>query len=436
MMTLNMTNLKELLQIIRSHFVKSTIFFNAAALSYYTILSLLPLILIVFSLLATFNVFAKGDTLQANIKSYLLATLSAGSQPKVVNIISSFIDQIDVGKIGLLGITILVFTLLGLLTNIEKGLNEIWNVPKSRSPIKRFLIFWTVTTLGSFLLMLSFAFGMKVKSHALTKEMLTFGQEFIQVFSIYILPILLVFALFTLIYKFIPNATVNWKAAFLGGFIGSLLFELIKIGYTSYVSHSIMNSMLYGSLAAIPIFFLWIYLIWAIVLLGAVICFMVDNYKELRIAHRAGNLPLGWITYLPVSCMFLVCQNFTNGNKDHALNIEDMVKEIHLPYDILQNAIQLLVERNWIKKINNPDLSKGYIPATPPDAILLNDFFNDVFFFKVEDKEILKAYVEEGVMSDFIVQLKQYQYHNFGEETFSSLMDGGFQSARLLKDPT
>ena len=282
-----------------------------------------------------FNVFGEMGQIQQSIQNFIVENLKDSVSPKVSLVIDSFIRSIDPQKISIIGIPILLLTLLGLLTNIESTFNEIWKVKQNRSYLRRFLALWMVISLGSFLLFVSFAYGIKVHQMMLTYTGIGLRASALEQVSLFLFPTMLTFIMFVLVFKFIPNAKILWRGVLLGGLVSALLFELLKNFYTSYTTHSFIFRELYGSITSIPIFFVWIYLVWLVTLIGMVLCFVVNRFDDLKKHQDQDNIPIGWQMYLPIFCLYLICQRFLiAGQQDAAPNKANILKEIFLPYSI------------------------------------------------------------------------------------------------------
>ena len=254
-------------------------------------------------------------------------------------------------------------------------------------------------------------------------------------FLVLAVPVVLTATFFSLMYKFIPNAKVGWRAAIGGGLTSSVLFEISKNSYTKFVAQSIMSHEVYGSLASIPIFFLWVYLVWTVVLLGAVICFTIDNHKELMIRHVKGELPPGWHLYLPIACMYLISRDFDNANlRTKAPTLEQILGEIHLPRDTIQQTLNLLIDKHWIRKIYNPDQSRGFVPCTLPQHIKLRTFVEEIFFVHRQAQQSpaphpqqqscdnLENYIGSQHLRLILEQFKETQLDQLADNNFASLL--------------
>jgi membrane protein len=183
-----------------------------------------------------------------------------------------------------LGGGFLFIAALMLISNIDNNLNHIWRVTQKRRLVFSLSIYWMILTLGPLLLGASIATTSYITSlRLLESETLTGAFNFLLSW----LPFLLSLSAFVGLYLLVPNKKVRFKHAFLGAFSAAILFELSKKGFALYITHFPSYQMIYGALAAIPILFVWVYLCWLIVLLGAEITAALG---ENHLWSRAGDM--------------------------------------------------------------------------------------------------------------------------------------------------
>lgn len=235
---------------------------TASSLTYTTLLSLVPLATIALTVFAAFPVF---DGLMAQLKVFLLNTLVPDYAGKVITVyLADFSTR--AANLTMVGVVFLGVTSFLLLHTIEQAFNVIWRVRRDRSLVQRFLVYWGVITLGpllvggslslaSFLVGISFGLGS--------------GVSAIGVFTLKLIQLLLTVAAFSLLYLMVPNRRVPLRHALVGGVLAGSLFEVMKRGFAFYVTQFPTYTLVYGAFAAIPLFLLWIYLSWLMVLAGA-----------------------------------------------------------------------------------------------------------------------------------------------------------------------
>lgn len=247
---------------------------RAAALAYTSLLALVPLMTVSLSILAAFPVFQDVAT---KIQDMVFANFVAGSADVVQAHIKQFAEAAT--HLSVTGLVFLVITAVMMIFNMELDFNAIWRVEKRRSGVSAFLIYWAVLTLLPIFIGVGFALSTYLGSLSFitgTAEALRIKQPLLE-YS----PYLLTWAAFTLLYTTLPNCRVLVRHALVGGLVATLLFELAKRGFAYYISHFPTYQLLYGALAAIPIFFVWIYLSWVVVLFGAVVAHVVGEKNEI-----------------------------------------------------------------------------------------------------------------------------------------------------------
>ncbi|MBI2500925.1 MAG: YihY family inner membrane protein, partial [Deltaproteobacteria bacterium] len=194
------------------------------------------------------------------------------------------IENYRSGTVGGIGFFLLILSLVSLLSSIEKAFNDIWGISKSRTFIRRFTTYWTLITIGPILLGLSLTMTGALQSNQLITQVLSLSGY--QQFFISKIPWLVTWGLFTVLYLVMPNTQVRFGSALVGGIVGGSFWEVAKWGYALYASKVVTYSAVYGSLGIIPIFLVWIYYTWLVVLIGAQITYANQNIYTFKPAHN------------------------------------------------------------------------------------------------------------------------------------------------------
>jgi len=233
----------------------------AGHLAYVTLLSIVPLVAVVFSMLSAFPMF---KSLKVQIEQYVYQNFIPAAGDIIQQNLTEFVD--NASKASAVGIGFLILFALLLISNIDKVLNQIWRSPKKRPLVISFSIYWMVITLGPLFLGASLA----ISSYIITLGGLEQGM-FSGVMELVLgwLPLLFSILAFLMMYILVPNVSVRFKDALLGAIVAAILFELSKKGFALYISNFPSYQAIYGALAAIPILFVWVYLSWIVVLIGA-----------------------------------------------------------------------------------------------------------------------------------------------------------------------
>ena len=236
----------------------------AASLSYTSLLSLVPLIAVIFAGFSSFSVFQE---LFQDIQRFIFTNFVPSSSELIQNYLNEFVDKAS--RLTLVGLLGLFAVALMLMWQIDLALNHIWGVSKKKNLLRTFLTYWAVLTFGPVLMGVSLV----VSSYIISLPLISNAADTIGVRAqmLSMLPFVMTLLAFTLIYLVVPNTRVRFIHALIGGLSATLFFELAKRGFALYVSYNTTYTSLYGALATIPIFLIWIYISWLVTLLGAVI---------------------------------------------------------------------------------------------------------------------------------------------------------------------
>ncbi|EPE2650171.1 virulence factor BrkB family protein [Vibrio fluvialis] len=234
---------------------------NAGYLAYITLLSIVPMLTVLLSILSSFSIFENvGDVVQ----DYVITHFVPAAGDVVRNALTEFVT--NTGKMTAVGGMFLFVAALTLISNIDKNLNYIWRVRKKRRMVFSFSMYWMILTLGPILVGASIAVTSYITSlKLLDSEALTGAFNFF----LRRLPLLLSFSAFAGLYLLVPNKKIHFLHAIAGAFVAAILFELSKKAFAAYITQFPSYQLIYGALAAIPILFVWVYLCWLIVLIGA-----------------------------------------------------------------------------------------------------------------------------------------------------------------------
>ncbi|EEX38030.1 MAG: virulence factor BrkB family protein [Vibrio metschnikovii] len=234
---------------------------NAGYLAYITLLSLVPMLTVLLSILSSFAIF---DNVGEIIQEFVITHFVPAAGDAVSNALLQFVA--NTGKMTAVGGAFLFIAALMLISNIDKNMNFIWRVRNKRRVVFSFSMYWMILTLGPILVGTSIAVTSYVTSLKLVES-----EAFSGVFRLFLsrLPFLLSFFAFVGLYVLVPNKKVRLVHALSGAFVAALLFELSKKAFAAYITQFPSYQLIYGALAAIPILFVWVYLCWLIVLIGA-----------------------------------------------------------------------------------------------------------------------------------------------------------------------
>lgn len=333
----------------------------AASLSYTTLLALVPLFTIAFSILSAFPVF---DDIAERLQSFLLETFVAHAEQTVEDYLNRFTQR--AGQRTAVGIAGLAVTALLLLNTIEASFAEIWRVARQRPLALRFVIYWAILTmaplfLGSSLALSSYLFTL---SEMLGVDATSgLGGAVLQ-----LLPLLLIVGGLAVMYKFLPYRRVRLADALLGAVVGAVLFEVLKKGFGLYVANFPSYEAIYGALAAVPLFLVWMYLAWGAVLFGAEVAAAAPEWRARRFI-RATGLGVGRER---LALALLTLAAFAKAARDGtALSLDGLADATGAPPDRLDVLLDRLERARFVTRTD----SDGWVLSRDLSAATLHDLY-------------------------------------------------------------
>lgn len=247
---------------------------RAAALTYTLILSIVPLMAVC---LAAISLVIDVKKLSVEFKLFLFKHLAIGTGKVVGQYIDIFLYKARFKTIGYVGFAVLLLTALLLLASVEESINRIWAIRRKKAWWKRAIIYNLLLFLGPVCVSLSIA------TSALVQK---FFPQLLLKANVGI--VLITWAFLTLTYKIFPNKKVEWRAAITSGWLVAMFTELAKWGYASYITKVLVYNKVYGSLTALPLFLIWVYLNWILFLAGALFTFMLQHHHTYKVQ---GGMP-------------------------------------------------------------------------------------------------------------------------------------------------
>ncbi len=263
------------LRFLYCQFKEDRIIFYAGYLSYVTLLSIVPLFAVTFSVFSLFPAFQEWRSeVEVFVFNNFVPTLGEAIQVHFVKFVE------NASKMTPVGITVLVVIALLLISSIDHTLNHIWRVRKNRRLVVSFSIYSVVLTLGPVLI------GISLITSSYLLSLSGFGENdllAVRKFILAFLPYLASFLTFMLLYLLVPNTRVHFGSALSGALIASILFEFSKYAFAFYFTHFPVYQAIYGVLAIIPLLFIWVFVSWVVILVGAQVAASLDGfvYEEL-----------------------------------------------------------------------------------------------------------------------------------------------------------
>ena len=319
-----------------NRFLDDRCFETAGALAYTSLFALVPLSIVVFGILSAFPVF---DAWSGQLTNFVFSNFVPSSARVVESQLRDFAESAS--ELTATGVIALLVSLLLTMWSIESTFNRVWRVPTPRSGLLRFLIYWTLLTLGTLgavasLAVTSYLFSLPVWSG----ESLTWGTRMLGY-----LPNAVELLVFTLAYWLIPHRSVPPRFALAGGLFATVLFELAKRGFAAYLLGVPTYEKLYGQIAVIPIFMLWLYLSWVVVLLGASFAASLSSF---RYQPKALQLPEGMEMYGYLRLLGRMNLARRDGHGLHMAELQD--SEPMFTDDLLRRMLGGLSRLNIVRR--------------------------------------------------------------------------------------
>ncbi|GMT48666.1 MAG: hypothetical protein IEMM0008_0205 [bacterium] len=330
-------------------------FGKASSISYITILSVVPVLILIYSIGSSLELtrdFFLG-TVNDQIIHYFFP--AGGEQEKIIaNYLGKF--TINVATVSIFGIILLLVVAIDIVLTLEGSINSIWRVKKGRGILQNMLIYWTMLTLGPLFLVISFYVTSKFSHDVLAEK----------VFSQFFFPLLVTWIGFFLAYQLIPRTKVTFKAAAIGALIAGTLWEIAKFGYGFYIKEvgSQTLGLLYGPLYFIPISIAWIYLSFALFFLGAEISYLIQ-YSEIYKKRQYKKLNhQNFLLYYLLNSLYRIYQAYENGKG--SITLGELSRKNSLSRLDMEQITQSLVNKGFIRVFQN-GFKKEYFPLKPMD---------------------------------------------------------------------
>jgi membrane protein len=364
-----LVHLARMLVLVFEGSVRSDVFLLSAGLTYQVIFSLIPLLAVILSF---FKAFGGMSGLGDQVRAFIIKQFSAGDLgDSLKNYIDQFVDQTNEATLGVVGFIVLIVTSFSLLTSMEKSFNKVWAVHTVRPILRRFTIYWAILTVAPIFLALS----LTATSFLQSQFLFVWLSEKIPFFNSLVLtlaPFLFTWIVFTILYVMMPNTHVEFGAALIGAVVAGTLWELAKSGYVWYNTQFISAYKIYGSLGAIPVFLLWVYISWVIVLFGAEISYGFQHVKTYRREIESPIVSQSFREKLAVLLVLDTCQAFIAGSQPPTA--ETLATKLNVPRRIVNDVLYLLVEQKILRELKSPDKDDpGLVPARDPESILVRD---------------------------------------------------------------
>ena len=334
--------------------------FRASALTFYSLLSVVPVIAMMFGI-------AKGFGLEKRVEAELLEKMQGQEEvaKKVIDFANSLLENAHGGFIAGIGVAFLFWAIIKVLGNIENSFNDIWGVKSPRTLGRKFSDYLSMMLICPFLLIIASSATVVISTQV---------QVIIQQFSVFsaigpfilfllkLLPYCSIWIMFTFIFIFMPNTKVKLTSALLSGAVAGTIFQLIQWIYISFQIGAAKYSAIYGSFAALPLFLVWLQTSWLVVLFGAELSFAHQNVETYEFEQDCLSASYSFKKLLSLLVTHLLIKNFCKA--EPPCDAEKISHRLEIPVRLVRQILFELVESAILSEVRKDDSKDvAYQPA-------------------------------------------------------------------------
>lgn len=394
---------------------------RAMSLVFTTLLSLVPLLAVSFSVLKAFGVHNQIEPLLQN----LLMPLGPQGADITANIIG-FVENMKVGVLGAIGIALLFYTVVSLLQKIEGAFNYAWRVSQVRPLHQRFSDYLSVVMIGPVLIFSAIGLTGTLMSNSFVVWLSEFEVlSSLIAFVTRMIPYLLIIGAFAFIYIFIPNTKVKIVPALMGALVAGILWESAGRIFATVVISSTNYVAIYSAFAALIFFLIWLYVGWTILLVGANIAFYIQNPDYVTSPRRELNLSNHMKERLALAIMLNIGRNFYHDQ--NALTGKQLANRLRIPSDIIEQVLSALQKQTLISQTN--ERTPRYLPAKPLDEMSVIDVLKAIRHANEDQHLNPKMLPHDEHVEMVFGQMQETLGDAFGSQSIKALIKQEDQSA-------
>jgi membrane protein len=384
----------ELFHLAARRFDEDRCLLTASSLTFTTLLSLVPIITVALTFISAFPVFA---SLSEAIEQFVFDNMVPDAAELVFKYTDQFAD--NAAKLTAVGIAFLGVTAVMLLLTIDGAFNEIWRVQRPRPLMQRLVVYWTLITVGPILVGASLSLTSWVVSISVgwVKDVPGAGVAILKTAAVGLTSLAL-----ALLYFFMPKRGIAVKDALIGGVFAGILLEFMKHGFGYYITNFQTYKLVYGAFAAVPVFLMWLYLSWLIVLLGAVIVAALPEWRQ-RATPGQGAPGSDFMYALQILKLLWKAQQ-----RGEVVTITRLHGALSLRYEHIETLLETMRGEAWV----SPAAPAGWVLHRSPKTITVAEIYR-VFVFDTKgripatdsDEELITLARDYGGRIDANLQL-------------------------------
>lgn len=350
-------------------FVQNLVKLQAMALAFETLLSLAPLLAVVFSLLKAFGVHNRMEPALAEA----LAPLGEKGQ-EITDHLIGFVDKMSASALGSVGLVTLFITVLSLMSTIEDSFNHVWRVKSPRRLARRFSDYLSAIVVGPVLVFAAVTITATLQNNAIVHALASlqaFGAVIL--FLLRLIPYITLWGAFTFVYIFIPNTRVRLSSALVGGLVAALLWQTVGWGFAVFVTSSTRYYVIYSSFAILLLFLLWLHVGWMIVLLGAQVAYAHQHIHFYQREHDLLAQSTSGREKLALQLLVLIGRNFYQGLDP--INVLELSNRMRLPAGVIKELLQMLTQTRVLISLADQE---SFVLRRDPQSISIKEILDSI----------------------------------------------------------
>jgi len=376
--------------------------FKASALTFYSLLSMVPIIALMFGI-------AKGFGLQKQVEEQLLAKMQGQEEviTKIIDFSNAMLENTSGGLIAGIGVTFLFWAIIKVLSNIENSFNDIWGVIKPRSFGRKFGDYISMILVCPILLAISGSATIFVSSQVkLVIEKLPLLQNLGPAIwlPLKLLPYVTIWVVFTFIFAFMPNTKVRFKSALIGGIVAGTIFQIVQWIYINFQIGVARYGAIYGSFAAMPLFLIWLQTSWLIVLFGAEVSFAHQNVETYEFEPDCLSVSKSFKTLLSLLIVQQLVKKFCKGEKP--ADAPGLSHDLEIPVRLVRQILYSLSVSGVLSEVRNKDKEFAYQPAIDVDKMTIKFVIDQLELYGTSNVPVAKS-GELDKLSDCLRQFSE-----------------------------
>jgi membrane protein len=407
---------------------------RATALAYNTLLAMIPLLALAFSVSSSLLKSEDGEavsTLTEKIVEYVAPQLDLfpkkeddiSARERVSTQIQDYINNINSGTLGITGFLALIIVVILLLSTIETTFNDIWGVSRGRTWVARIVRYWATVTLGPLIPLL--AMTINISSQFDAPQRWLHRVPYLADLVLFLIPFVVLSLAFALFYQLMPNTRVRWQAALIGGAVGGCLWQINSMLSSLFVSSVARYDMMYGSLGLLPVFLVGLYLSWLILLFGAQVAYTYQNRAAYFQERQAENINELGREFVALRLMTLIARHFQCGNPPPTAI--GLAQSLTIPSRLVESILMVAVRSNLLLEAEGDE--PGYVPRRPLEHITGHDILQAIRAGDGRQPETHADPTREVVQCEF------HKILHAGEAAASALTLADLASRSIEVDP-